>query len=233
MGKYTVLICFWTFQAIATTFSPVTIRDQIRESEGIVQGEVLAVNSERDPKIGVVSRVFIKADRWMQAEVEKGHIELYFPGGEVGGEGRLVHGAPKFRPGEKVVVFAKKNDGKTWVQNLGLGKFSIKKLGRAKVMVNQVFPNVPDVGQMPLRSFLSLAKEIKNQKFEERFKDKYELATEKKMSALPQKRLSRSRSIASVGNTSVQSERMNPFWLVLLLGFLGAFIRVAKGRNGQ
>lgn len=232
MRKYCVFICLLVLQAAATSFVPVSIRDQIESSDGIVQGEVVAVSSERDPKRGIVSKVFIRADRWLGARVEQNHIELFYPGGTLGEEGVKVHGSPRFKPGEKVVVLSKRHNGKWWVQNLGMGKFALKKVGTGKVLVNQIFPNTPDVGQMPLDSFLLLAREIKDQKFKERFKDKYERTAEKRAAMVPKKKAKGSRSIASVGKKDGNGGQ-NPFWLALLLGALGAVVRAVKGRRGQ
>lgn len=212
----------------ATTFAPVSIKDQIKQSNGVVQGEVVAINSEKDPELGIVTKVFIKADKWMDAKVNQGHIELYYPGGEVQGEGHLVHGAPEFKQGEKVVVFTNSHGGKSWIQNLGLGKFSIKRVGRSHIIVNQIFPNMPNVGQMPLSSFVELAKNIKGKSFERRFKDKYERAAEKESTARYQK-LRGSRSIASTPQNP--HEKPSPLWLVFLLGMIGFGFRFSKGKS--
>lgn len=235
MRNYVFLGILLFTQAFATTFTPVSIRDQIKEAQGLVQGEVVALNSERDPSLGIVTRVFLRADRWMGADVNDNHIELYYPGGELEGEGRSIHGAPKFSIGERVVVLTQFHEGKSWVQNLGLGKFSIKKVGRTEIVVNQIFPNVPDVGQMPLRAFLGLAKDLKDKKFHERFLDKYERSASQEVGILRgEQTIKRSgRSIASTNNESEPGQKPSPFWLVLLLGVLGSAFRLGKARKGQ
>lgn len=240
MRKYLILLGFIlgvsSLQTLATTFSPVTIRDQIKAADGVIQGEVVAVGSERDPRLGIVSKAFIKANKWMNGAsaenpVVNNHIEVFFPGGTVGDEGQLVHGAPSFKVGERVVVFTRSHEGKSWVQNLGLGKFSIKKVGKTKVLVNQIFPNVPDVGQMPLRTFIALSREIKDKGFHTRFKDKYERQVEKSMSLAPANE-KRGRSIASI-NAKSPAEKPSPLWLVFLFGLLGVGVRLGRGRRSR
>lgn len=231
MRKLSLFASLFILDLMATTFSPVTIRDQLKGAEGVVQGEVVAVSSERDEELGIISKVFLKADRWIGVDVVDNHVELYFPGGELGDEGSLVHGAPKFKQGEKVIVLTNPHNGRSWVQSLGLGKFTIKKVGHTKVAVNQIFPNMPDVGQMRLKSFLSMARELKGEKFKERFKDKYE--REHVRSTTSSSHEAQGRSIASIGQAGdgKSGEKPSPLWLVLLLGALGVGVRLSWGKS--
>lgn len=219
------------FKAFSTTFVPVTIKDQVGESHGIVKGEVVSVNALRSAEHGIVSRVFIKADKWMGAAVKNDHVEIYFPGGDLENESQVTHGSPRFAPGEKVVVFIKSYRGKNWVQNLGLGKFSIKRAGTEQVIVSDIFPTLPNVGQMPLKNFYQMAARLKEKKFEERFKDKYERAVEKRTSLAPSPKKAAGRKIASLAPSSTGAEKPSPLWLVLFFGLLGAGARLMKKRK--
>src|SRR5690554_4877702 len=235
MEKIIVILYLFGLSAFATVFSPVTIKEQIKGAQSIVQGEVVSVTSTSDPELGIVSKVFLRADRWLGAEVENNHLEVFFPGGSLpNGDVKLVHGSPEFQPGEKVVIFAQDRKGRLWVRGMGLGKFSIKKVGRRSVIVNQIFPQVPDVGQMPLETFVSLVGQVKGESLQARFKNKYERAAEASVVAP-------ARSVASISEPTTRSvaaakasdetnkrEPSAAVWLALLLGLLGAGVRISK-----
>lgn len=230
MSKFLILFIFLSAYSQATVFSPMSVKDQLLSAEGVVNGEVLAINSLRDPDLGIVTKVFVRADSWMGAEVANGHIELYFPGGDLDGQVRHVPGAPSFTIGESIVVFTSYHQNKNWVYNLGMGKFSLKKVGPSLVMVNQVFPQVPDVGQMLLKNFVEMAQRLKGVKFEKRFKDKYERGVESQAAI----RASKSRSIASVAPLEEKDpQENNAMWLVILLGIMGFTFRLSGKRNNQ
>jgi hypothetical protein len=215
----------------ATTFIPVTIKKQIVESSGIIEGEVLAISSEESRDGRIYSRVFLKANKWLDTDVENNHIEVFYPGGKVGDHVYKIQGAPEFKVGEKVVLFTKKLEDKNYVMNLGLGKFSIKNLGRTQLIVNQIYPNRPEVGQMRLSNFYELAQEIKGKKFSERFKNKYELNIEKQTSL---NRTSEGRSIASIASEKAkEKDRLPDYWLVIILGFCGVGYSLFRKRSNE
>lgn len=215
-------------QAFGTTFIPVPIKKQIVESHGIVKGEVVAVNAEEDEKGRIVTRLFLRADKWIGVQPTDNHLEILYPGGQLGDRVQLIHGSPKFKPGEKVVLFLKENNKNLWVQNLALGKFMIRKYGVSDVLINSVFPNHPKVGQIPLASFYELASNIKKKDFKERFKDKYELQTEK----YAYQNIGKSgRSIASVRKAEEAEENLNISWLIALLGIIGGVFTFVRRRQ--
>lgn len=231
MRNYILLVLFSVMitPVFGTTFIPVPIKKQIVESEGIVKGEVITVNSEEDNSGRIITRLFLRADKWMGIQPESGHIEIFYPGGQIGDKVQMVHGAPKFKEGEKVVLLLKNNNKNYWVQNLALGKFMIKKYGTSDVLINSVFPNHPKVGQIPLENFYDLAQTIKKNKFKERFKDKYEIQTEK---YAYQNIGKSSRSIASVGEVEQVSDKgFSTFWLLALLGIFGGLFTFTRRRE--
>lgn len=227
MRNYTIFmfLTLWITQAFGTTFIPVPIKKQVLESSGIVKGAVVTVNAEEDEKGRIITRVFLRADKWIGVKPISNHLEIFYPGGQLGDRVQLVHGTPKFNEGEKVVLLLKENNEKLWIQNLALGKFMIKKYGTLDVLINSVFPNNPKVGQIPLSSFYELATNIKKKEFKERFKDKYELQKKK----YAYQNIGKSgRSIAFVGKVEEAEEHFNISWLIALFGLLGGvftFIR--------
>jgi len=233
MLKYLLLLSLlsWSLIVSATTFVPQTIKDQLVESSGIVVGEVISIRSEQEPDGRIYSMAFIKADKWLGADVKSDHIEVYFPGGKVGDLVSKIEGAPKFNTGEKVVLFTKNIQNKSYVLNLGMGKFSIKNLGKTQIMVNQIFPQTPEVGQMKLKNFYQLARNLKGKKFSERFKNKYELNIEKQTNIQKSKRVGR--KIASVSEKEQDKNKVPVYWLVILLGIVGCSYSFLRKRSSD
>lgn len=222
---YLLLVC----QANATTFVPISIKKQIKKSGAIVQGEVLGLESiDRDGLI--YTQVNLHLERWIGVEVKNNHISVFYPGGELGGVRQVVHGAPKLNLGEKVVLMLTLNKDEMWVNNLGLGKFSIKRVGKKEIIVNQIFPDHPDVGQMELGKFVKLSEWVKKQEFQKRFKDKYEINHEKTVN-FNKNHFSNGRNTASL---SYESDRENSeipiYWLVILLGVSGVIFKLTRNR---
>lgn len=230
MGNYMlVFVLLFAFGPVfGTTFLPIPIKNQIVESHGVVKGEVVSINSEEDDNGRIVTRLFLRADKWIGVVPKENHLEIYYPGGQIGDKVQLVHGSPKFEEGEKVVLLLKESNSNLWVQNLALGKFMIKKYGKVDVLINSVFPNHPKVGQIPLATFYDLVKNIKHKQFKERFKDKYELQTEK----YAYKNLGKKgRSVASIAEAKEIEEQFNISWLLALLGIMGGIFTFLRRKK--
>lgn len=232
MYKCLFLFAFFlsNIQAYGTVFSPISIKQQIKESDGVLEGEVTAIESVEQNNV-IHSKVTVLANRWIGLTPEDNFIDIYFPGGKVGDKVFKIDGAPKFKIGEGVVLFTKIHKGKNWVNNLGLGKYTTKQVGERTLIVNQIFPAHPTVGQMKLEKFYELSEWVKKEKFKERFKDKYEVNYENEM-RLKHKLHKRKRSIASIGSVdSPERSQLSSMWLVLLLGGLGAIFGVLRRRT--
>ncbi|MAX65472.1 MAG: hypothetical protein QF441_11955 [Bacteriovoracaceae bacterium] len=231
MAKYLFLFNFLSisFLAHSTTFVPLTIKQQIKTSDGIVKGEVVALSYEQDNQQEIVTKATILADKWVGLNNEDNLVDVYYPGGKVGNHVLRIPGAPKLNIGEKVVLMLRNQSEKIWVNNLGLGKFSLKKLGDNYILVNQVFPANPKVGQMKLEKFLNLVEWVKKTKFKERFKDKYEISREKAVSN-NMRNEGVSRSIAST-EANKKPKPFSNYWLVLILGALGIIVRVVNNKK--
>lgn len=227
--KLFILLIVLNTNVFATTFVPLTIKKQINSADGIVVGEVVNTTSYEHKSGKIFTRAFVKADRWIGSKVDNNHIEINYPGGKLGSKVFKVFGAPNFESGEKVVLFTKDINGQTFINNLGLGKFSVKNFGKSQIMVNQVFPNMPEVGQMEIESFYQLTESIKQQKFSQRFKDKYERNIEKQTVL---KTETNSRKIASIDKKQ-DREGLADYWLVIILGILGVAVSLVRKKSEQ
>jgi hypothetical protein len=208
-----------------------TIKKQLKTNSGLLEGIVISVSSELlDGEI--VSKVEILPDRWMNLNVNDSLVELHYPGGVLDNRALKVEGSPKFIIGEKVVVFTNKFKNKNWISNLGLGKFSIKTIGETIVMVNQIFPGYPEVSQMKMNKFYELSTWVKKRDFEFRFKDKYELSSEKQV-LLRRKARVKGRSLASIKNDQKENttHKFPAIWLVLFLGVLGVGFGMVRNKS--
>ena len=207
--------------AIGTTFVPISIKTQINEADSIVYGEVISKESQLVDETMVATKYVLKLDQWIGVENTDGReFEVLTPGGEVDGKAIEVPGTASMNLGEKVVLLLGKDENKNfWVKNLGLGKYSAKKIGNGTILVNQIFPLNPEIGQIKLSYFFSLAERLKEEKFKQRFRDKYEIQAEKQVRY---KKLNRKgRKIASIDSEESKSNRTGPIWLVIILGLMG------------
>jgi hypothetical protein len=217
----------------ATTFIPVPIKRQLAESSGVVEGEIINSEAIIDDSGKIITKVFLRADKWIGVKPEAGHLEIYYPGGQVGDRVQNVHGTPKFDNGEKVVILLKNNKEKNWIQNLALGKFMVQKYGTTEIIINSVFPKNPKVGQMTLESFYSLASRIKKTSFKERFKDKYELQVEKEN--INFNRDKSGRAIASVKSFEEKEleNKVSTMWILILFGILGSVFTISRRKKSE
>lgn len=218
-----------SIQLRATTFVPISIKKQIGESKAIVYGEVIELESYREVD-GIYTRASVQLDKWIGQNINENQLDVHYPGGQFNDRVQLVHGAPELQLGEKVVLMLTYVDGKYWVNNLGLGKFSIKRVGKDNVMINQIFPGRPEVGQIELASFFELATRVKNLEIKSKFKDKYEIDQDKRVRTFFK---NKGRSVASVESEHEKKfgHGVSSYWFVLLLGFLGAVFQFLRNRS--
>lgn len=217
--------------SFATTFIPLPIKKQVKESGKVVEGSVISLESKLHNGV-IISSVRLLVDKWIGLELNQTYLNVHFPGGRVENQVYKVEGTPEFELGEDVVLMLVEQDGKFWVNNLGLGKYSIKMLGERKVLVNQIFPNHPGVGQISVDKFHTLTEWVTKKKFKERYKDKYEINNERDLhSKIIQRR--RGRSIASEEFASGQNEKdsVPAIWLVIVLGLMVAIVRFFRRKS--
>lgn len=209
--------------AFGTTFVPISIKNMSKEATGVIYGRINSIHSEQLEDGMIATYVNIFPEKWTGVDKEEEFFQVYSPGGKFEGKGLKVEGAPEYEVGEMVFVFVKYIDGKLWVNNLGLGKFSEKKIGRTKVLINQIFPSHPKWGQIPTKKLISILEKMREESFKTRFKDKFEIIREKKAKKVVSKRKisKRGRSIASVEEREEnESNGSSPIWPLLILAFL-------------
>lgn len=90
-------------------------------ADRVVRGKVVAMKSERADKRRIVTVVTIKVDETYHGRGGK-TLDLRVPGGTMEGTTLTVSGAPRFKPGQEVVVFAEGDR----VVGHGQGAFLVK-----------------------------------------------------------------------------------------------------------
>ena len=233
MFKYLFLL-FVLVNSYATSFVPLSVKSQIVDSSAIVEGEVVSSSSYLDKSGIIITKVFLRADKWIGVKPDNNHVEVLFPGGTIGDKTFKIEGSPHFDQGEKVVLMLKSKKNKNWIMNLGMGKYKVRRYGSTNILINEIFPHHPRVGQIPLDSFYDLAKRIKKSPFLGRSKDKYEIQFEKH-SQMIKRSQKVSRGIASVDRLDGKTEenRISTFWILVILAGLGAFFNFSIRSNSK
>jgi hypothetical protein len=89
----------------ATTLVKMDFSDLARDANYIVVGTVTGVEGEWDPGYNFIrSNVTLSVERSFRGRAPD-TLVIRTPGGQIGGEGQVAHGAATFEVGEKVLVF--------------------------------------------------------------------------------------------------------------------------------
>lgn len=112
--------------ATASTFLAMSPGELIAQSDAVVVGQVLQVESFRDPSgRAVISQAMIQVEEsWLGSSPSVVVVETF--GGTVGSYTVVAHGFPSFEEGERLVVFLdEREDGTTEVVGYRLGQYRI------------------------------------------------------------------------------------------------------------
>ena len=133
--------------ALGAEAAAVSVEGLARASDAVVRGQVRKITATLSPD---GRRVFTLVDvdvatTWRGKSL--GALRVIVPGGEAGGIGQRVDGAPAFGEGEEVVVFLHRAEaGGYRVAGLAQGKFSVAgmnaapDLSRMRMVAEQVKP---------------------------------------------------------------------------------------------
>lgn len=141
-----------TCGGLATTVIPPSFDDLVSRAEMIIQGSVTGVRSEwtgEGAQRHIMSYVTVKVE-----DAIKGNpgatVTLQMLGGTVGAETMQVSDAPKFKVGDRDILFVE-NNGTQFIPLVGImhGRFRVKKdeTGRDAVFTNEGSP-VSDLNQL-------------------------------------------------------------------------------------
>lgn len=184
-----------------------TLSSALIGSDGVISGHV---------EEQLVNGVVIKASRWV------GDLPSYDY------RFRILHEADaKFEVGEHVVIMVKLKDGVIKLHEHDLNKFTVRRVGATRIIVNNNSKIDPLERQYKLNSFFKIVEAVKQQKFLVAKEDYQDLLTKKKHQLNYQKKKPKAgRGIASVTTKpQANSNHMSALWLLLILGLLGTVVK--------
>ena len=112
------------FAARGATYLVPSDQDLIVAAEAIVDGVVIDSYAQLTPSGSIETITVIRIRQAIKGKFDRSQLEIAVPGGVAGGRGLAIAGAPRFAPGEQVLLFLEKSAGDRWTpKNLGLGTF--------------------------------------------------------------------------------------------------------------
>jgi hypothetical protein len=110
----------------ATTFIPMPLDELASSSQAVVVGTVQQLTGVRSDSGGIHTLVQLEVDDVVKGALADPVITLNEDGGVVGDDREVVFGTPRFRIGERVLLFLTvRPDGSLRTNHLSLGKFRI------------------------------------------------------------------------------------------------------------
>lgn len=226
-------------QIQATVFQIQPVAQQIKESDGIVIGHYLRKKFIRLESGSIATQMIFKMNQesGMQSETfGMDEIIVHYPGGKIGDEMVKVEGVPEFIPGEHVVLMIKNHKDRFWGMNLGFGTFKVINYGREKMIVNTLFPEKQNGGQMRFEDFVVNVKTIKGQGL----KDVEGQLFPTKTGGLaevrgPASEQAKNRIIASKTDEEENNEdtRLSTLWMVFVLALMGGIFRWMRQKEAK
>lgn len=241
MSYQLLILLLLTSSAWATTFKSQPLEQQLQEADGVMQGHYLKSKTIEIEDGRLARQMFFKMNRELGLQSElfgMDEVIIHYPGGSLKGRHMQVEGTPEFVPGEKVVLLIKSINNRYWGLNLGYGSYKIINYGKEVMLVNSLFPQDVNVGQMSMETFESKVREIKKNNLKAVYSE-YPTSPDKELPGRLPASLSeegKNRSIASK-DISGENEEGRPqgshFWLIAVLALLGGTFRLMrqKGQN--
>lgn len=204
----------------ATTILPLSIEDQIRNSDIVARGVVKGQTFKRLPSGDIVTEVSLDlsgvSSRDEVEVINPSQFKFFVPGGVWGDIRYKVDGAPSFTDGEDVVLILNKFKFGLKLSSLGLSKYHVlNKYDKSVVLRSDLFPEHPTIGIISYAEFSKLLLNINS-------KDLEPIKNEKTVWKRPVESIGDSdlegRAPASEGPTT----GFEMGWLILILGVLGS-----------
>lgn len=216
-----------------TTFVPVPLATQVRNSSGVLQGRFVSSSSKKVKTGEVVTEAIFKVDKVAGIAPDKitnsNNFKVLYPGGAWQDIVYKVHGTPTFTPDEEVVLFVSNGPYGFQLVNLALSKYKVIRSKNKVYLQNAVFPDHAELGSV---SFAEL-----NELLEARFGlplqkvvDRHVSHTRSENKNLYTRGRRLSRGIASTSSAeepsedkfgSSESDSNVILWIVLIFALLG------------
>jgi hypothetical protein len=234
-----LVLLLFTLPLGATVFQKQPVSKQIQEADGIVIGHYLRSKSIPLDDGNIATQMIFKMNRevGMQSDLfGMDEIIVHYPGGRLGDKEVRVEGVPEFIPGENVVLMIKSKQDRYWGMNLGFGTFKIVNYGNERLIVNTIFPEDRNVGQMKIEDFEREVKLIKGSSFKAVVSsypiESDRFSPQRSPSSLKQ---GKNRAIASHSeqDENNQSHSVNTMWLLFSLALMGGLFRLFRQKTAN
>lgn len=236
-----LLLLSLTTSAWTVTFTVQPIEQQIKESDGLLEGNFLKKRLVTLENGTQATQMIFKMNKEVGLQSDfygMDEVIVHYPSDP------KIQGLPEFVSGERVVLFIRNVDNRYWGFNLGFGTFKVINYGKEVMLVNSVFPQHPQVGQVSWDYFEKAVRRIKGSSL--KIVQTLELPLEpdeQSGRALGQDStrepaaaaLEVKRNIASDSTLETPQQEPQPslpvFWLVMGLGFFGGIFRLNNRRT--
>ena len=224
-------------QALAV--GPLPVDQLIKEADGIIIGHYLRSKHVRLEDGSLATQVIFKMNLEYGIQSEFFGMEdviVHYPGRKLVGEDAKIEGTPDFITGESVVLMIKNGHERFWGLSGGLGTYKLINYGKNKVLINSIFPDHSELGQIKLEEFEKLVREIKGTGLKLVYSlDHLEEISLKKRERLPASHSSEDSSIVASGQKmkeeNMASTGTNNLWLLVTLACMGGLFRLYKKRS--
>lgn len=230
-----LLILLISLPLHATVFQKQPVTTQIKEADGIVIGHYLRKKYIKldDGKVATQMIFKMNKEAGMQSELfGMDEIIIHYPGGRTDEGIVRVDGVPEFMPGENVVLMVKSFEDRYWGMNLAFGTFRVINYGKEKLIVNSVFPEDRNVGQMKLEDFEREVKRIKGAGLKVVLSPDYpgELLNDGLSRTPASVETGKNRALASDSVERENNDGTGPstMWLIFVLAAMGGIFRLLR-----
>lgn len=121
---------------------PMTLEELVDASEEVVCGQVVSLRSYRAPFLGrgevIFTDVTVRITERITGTLRESTVIVQVPGGRVGDRFMICPDAPRYRQGERVLLFLRRFNGKRWNTGWSHGKYlidTVKTAGGARDVV--------------------------------------------------------------------------------------------------
>jgi hypothetical protein len=218
------LLCFLiAFPIGAAVFEVQTIKQQLKEADGVIIGHYLRSRPMTLEDGSLVTQMVFKMNKEFGLQSDlfgMDEVIVHYP------DAKKVEGVPSFVSGEKVVLMIKTRDDRYWGLNLGLGSFKVINYGNEKLIINSVFPEDRRVSQQSLEEFEKDVRLVKGSNLKIVSAPVFDQDRHPASEEAPQ-----DRTMASKTDESTPQENQLSFsslWLMMILALMGGVYRLNR-----
>lgn len=223
----------------ATTFIPVSVVNQLKESQAVVHGTYKGQVYKKTEDEGVITVSYFSVIQMAGIKhnemINRNELAVTYPGGVWQHLIYSVHGAPKFKEGDEVVLLLNKSGQGLRLHNLSLGKYNVVSKEGVSKIVSSVFPGHPLYGEMTMDKFDNLVFQEIGERMRPLTEDKKVVVDDSKNTKRYWvKKKNISRAISSEPEVKSELETSSGFflWPIFVLGLLAIAAAILVKRNG-